>query len=534
MRVNEQDRDIYEIFEEQFVKNTALISRTIVDLQSEEKFKFGVNTLFRIFHGLKANSSHFHFEPMIAFASKAEKILSSLRDIEGPADETIIEWFEKGLQQCYIWQNEMQNDADEFSKVNTWLLESVVFEESESLTSVLKKRSVVYFDSNKVHQEQIKAEIQNLVKTFISTGSFASYERALDEQRPDICIVNVGDNTLQAFAMFQKYIPDGAFITILETVDKKIALKFGLKEIYHIIKAPIGLEVLKTELLRVTDSHFTSRRSLINNKQIQEFISTLKPLSNTVMQIQQVCDDPDLSIKDLIKVVKAGPIITGQILRAANSPMYGLKEIDTIEQAVSIFGMKKVQAIALCNALEDLKSVNLTMYGINETVFSNVAALRLALIEKWCLKERSLDISILSITAVLGNIGQLLIARELLKNKKSEEFHRIVTSESIQIAEEKIMHTTTSNVSSDIVYYWKLKKEIVDAIRFSDYPKNAPRAVMGLALANHIVYRLIGLDGKVLNEVPKRFINLLNKYGMNSDALQSALNEVNKINKGIR
>ena len=530
--INDEDYEIYEIFKDQFINNMPQVKSGVIDLGNEKNYTSAVNNLFRVFHGLKANCRHFNFEAIVAFADKAEKLLGSLREIVGPAEENIIEWFEKAYEQCLQWQEEMENQAYEFSIANPWLFEAGYIEEAhESLASILKKRSVLYFDTNVERSNKLGIDMLSIVKSFKGAHSFATFERILAEEMPDICIVNIGENCVKTSILHKQYTPDAAFIAIVDKIDKQSTLKLGLKEIYHILKAPLVLEELYRELLTVTDSHFTSRRCLIDNKKIQEFIATLKPLPITIIRIQQVCDNPELSIKDLIKVVKQGPVISGQILRAANNPLHGLREVSSIDQAVTLFGMKRVQAIALSHMVDEFKTVDLSMYKSNENIFSTVAALRLTLMIKWYSKVSVADLSVLSMTAILGNIGQLLIAKEILQLGKKDEFLKTIATQTIHLAEEKLMHTTTAFVSSDIVHYWKLGQNIVDAIRFSDHPKNAPKEIADLALANHIVNRLVGLDGKVETTVLPQFKKVLEKRGMKVDLLQKALDDVVVLSK---
>ena len=524
---NDEDYEIYEIFKDQFINNMSQMKRGVVDLGSEKNYTTAVNNLFRIFHGLKANCRHFHFEAIIAFADKAEQMLGALREIEGPAQENIIEWFEKAYEQCLQWQEEMQGEVETFSLANPWLFEVGHIEAGrESLASILKKRSVVYFDTNIERSNKLGIEMLFIVKSFKGAYSFATFERILAEEKPDICIVNVGDNCVRTSILHKQYTPNAAFIAIVDKVDKQSLLKLGLKEIYHILKAQFVFDELYRELLTVTDAHFTSRRCLIDNRKIQNFIATLQPLSITIVRIQEICENPELSIQDLIKVVKQDPIISGQLLRTANNPLFTLRAVNNIDQAVILFGMKQVQAIALSHMVDEFKTVDLSMYHSNENIFSSVATLRLALMVKWYSKVSVADLYSLSITAILGNIGQLLIAREILELGKKEEFLKIASTQMIQFTEEKLIHTTTAFVSSDIVEYWKLEQNIVDAIRFSDHPKDAPKEIADLALANHVVYRLIGLDGKVETTVPEEFKKVLEKRGMKVDSLQKALDDV--------
>ncbi len=209
--------------------------------------------------------------------------------------------------------------------------------------------------------------------------------------------------------------------------------------------------------------------------------------------------------------------------------MYCLEEVNTVDRAVSIFGKIRVQAIALSQMVDGFGKVDLSSYNINETIFSDEATLRLTLMIKWYSKVSISSLSILSTTAILGNIGQLLIAQEIINYNKKNDFLNNLNSKDIQYTEEKLRHTTTACVSSDIISYWQLDKNIVDSVRFSDYPQNAPEEIYDLCLANHIVYRLVKSNGEIEPTIPRNIEVLLIKSGLQTAPQQNALDVIIKI-----
>jgi len=221
------------------------------------------------------------------------------------------------------------------------------------------------------------------------------------------------------------------------------------------------------------------------------------------------------------------------ILKTAKTPIYGLEEIRTIDQAVSIFGKTRVKAITLSQIVYQFGKVDLSPYNITEVIFSNVAILRLMLMVKWYSKISISSLSVLSTTAILGNIGQILIAQEINASKKKATFLENIDDDNIQIAEERCMHTTTASVTSDILSYWHLDMDIVDSIRFSDNPEDAPEEIYPLCLANHVVYRLIELDGNIVSKVPIEIEKLFKQSGLSVQPLQKALDAIVNIAKEI-
>ena len=77
-------------------------------------------------------------------------------------------------------------------------------------------------------------------------------------------------------------------------------------------------------------------------------IKNLPPLPKSVMEVQKITSDPNASIKDLVKVIKEDPLLTANLLKVANSPLYGFtRQIKTIDQAVALFGMSTVKGFAI-------------------------------------------------------------------------------------------------------------------------------------------------------------------------------------------
>jgi HD-like signal output (HDOD) protein len=527
---NDDDYEIYEIFKDQFVDNIRVIENNIEKLQSTAEYTNAVNNLFRIFHGVKANSRYFHFETITNAADKVEKILSALRDESGPADVSTLNWLANVHMQCCVWADEMENAASEFSLADVSLLKEVKINASHEKPSlIMKKLSLIYLDANKNRSAQLVSALQTNFLSAQDVNAMTDFESKLIEEQPNICIINFNEECIKAAKLTQIYAPQAAIIVVLDKADRSTYLKLGVEGIYHILTNPIMGNALKRELLAVTNSHFTARRFLISNKKIQEFIQTLQPLSASISQIQQICNDDELSVKDLINVVKADSIISGMVLKAARNPMYGLEEINTVDHAVSIFGKMQVQAIALSTMVDEFSEVDLGAYNMDELTFSNVAALRLTLMIKWYAKVSISSLALLSTTAILGNIGQLLLAEEISKEKKKEDFLREINEHGIQYAEEKLLHTTTALVSSDILSHWQLERDIVDSIRFSDNPQHAAKEIQALCLANHVVYRLIALDGNIQTEIPASLAALLQEAGLSTEPLKKALNAVVKI-----
>ena len=84
------------------------------------------------------------------------------------------------------------------------------------------------------------------------------------------------------------------------------------------------------------------------NETILKEIKQLPPLPDTAMKIEAIYQDPNSNFQDMVKVIETDALLTADILKAANSPLYGFsREITSLSQAVGLFGMGTVRGFAL-------------------------------------------------------------------------------------------------------------------------------------------------------------------------------------------
>jgi HD-like signal output (HDOD) protein len=264
------------------------------------------------------------------------------------------------------------------------------------------------------------------------------------------------------------------------------------------------------------------------NDSLLSKIKTLPPLPDTVTQIQRICADPESSVGDLIKVVEKDPMITANLLKAANSPFYGFsREIKTVSQAVSLFGMSTVKGLALSGAVKKLLSVDLEPYGITPQAFADISSLQNALMQTWYTKIDRSKMDILAVASFLQETGKIIIAQEIAKEGKAADFKAAIREgRDITSVEKEFLGETTATVTAAIFEHWRFEEGLIEAIKYSDSPLEAPEATAPYSIALCIVKtalqplntfgeehfeqallkaRLFGLDEAVLLEALNTF-----------------------------
>ncbi len=528
--MDEYDWDIYEMFREQLEIQIPNIEANILLLDKPNSYLDAIDELFRTYHTYKATSAYLDLTPLNELVSKVETVLSTLRDEKKIVSESLIEWLLLSEDQLKIWLIEMQTNEVELSPMQSKLKDKVKISTSYlSPKDKLKKLTILYIDKNTQRTKKVVSFLNKLVQEVRSESNLDDAKNLIEFFKYDILMVNLHKDNHHYIDISKSTHINRPIIAIFNSISaicKKKLLKNGIN---HAITNPLNAKDIQRELYYLTKTYFNSDNIIIDNNKISSFIQTLKPLPNTIFQIMQICDDEEQSIKDLIKVVKSDPIIAATILNAANSPLYGSVELKTIDQAISKLGKTAIKALAMKDIHKNLGSLDLSPYKIDEKRFSEVSMMRLSLMLKWYAKVSIANLSILSSTALLGNIGQLLISKELILNDDITYFNELSSSFNFKYAEEKILHTHTNIISSQILNYWRLSSDIVNVIAYSDNPNEAPKELKELTIANKIVYTLITLNGEIAQTIPDDILMLMQENNLDVTPLQNALDCINAL-----
>ncbi len=241
---------------------------------------------------------------------------------------------------------------------------------------------------------------------------------------------------------------------------------------------------------------------------IIESVNSLPPLSQTIIEINKIFAKENSTVKELVNVVEKDPMLVANILRIANSPLYGFsREIKNILQAVNLFGMSKTRAIVLDNSVRKLLNVDMQPYGVTSDEFATVSLLQAALVFDWYGKISNEKALKLYLGAFLQETGKILIANEIIKDDESISFsNEIENSNDLSSVEKAYLGVTSGEVTAFIFEHWGFDGDLVEMIRYSDDPHNAPQNIQEYAMALNIVKTIIPIN--------KPFFEISINYGL--------------------
>lgn len=211
------------------------------------------------------------------------------------------------------------------------------------------------------------------------------------------------------------------------------------------------------------------------NDLILQHIKKLPTLPESFTKIESIYHNPNATFKNMADVIQTDALLTADILKAANSPLYGFShEIKSISQAVSLFGMGTVRGFAIASVVKKSFKLDVSPYGITNDEFANLTGLLNSIAVLWYIKKDQSLLDLLSPATFLIETGKVLISHyvitENLLEKFSDALERCSTT---QEAEKEIIGATTAEVSATIFKHWNFDDDLVDVIANADMPENA-------------------------------------------------------------
>ena len=265
----------------------------------------------------------------------------------------------------------------------------------------------------------------------------------------------------------------------------------------------------------------------MNEKLLQQ-IKQLPPLPESAMQIEAVYQDPNSTFNDMVKILEKDPLLTADILKAANSPLYGFsREINAIGQAVGLFGMGTVRGFALASIVKKSFPLDLSSYGITNAQFAELSKKEHALVTSWYMRKDPKILGILSPAAFLVEIGKVLISQYLLQENLQTQFKEALQElQNVEAAEIQVVGVHAPEVSATVFTHWKFEEKLVETIRHCVDPQNAPNDTKKAAQSLHVARTAVPINGIMTQESISAAKLLVDQYGLDMESFLQAIENV--------
>ena len=259
-------------------------------------------------------------------------------------------------------------------------------------------------------------------------------------------------------------------------------------------------------------------------------IDSLPPLLDTTMTINKLYADGDdnIDIKKLIIAIESDSLLSINILKMINSPLYGLsQQIISITQAVTLFGTQKIYGLVLSYSINNIVCANLRPYGISNTVFNDICHLQSSLVSQWISKVDTKKAKFLAPLSLIMESGKLILAKEIVNASQIKEFKMgLSMSDSISIYENDIFATSSYYVSGLLFEHWNLNPHYVNILKSIDFEYDSTPKVDEYADILYIVKTAINVKEILSGSSITKACNLVEEIGLSVDDFINAVENI--------
>lgn len=236
---------------------------------------------------------------------------------------------------------------------------------------------------------------------------------------------------------------------------------------------------------------------MIAPAQVLSRVKELPALAASAVRLAELARDERTGAADFEAVVRPDPALTANLLRVANSAYFGLRcRAESVRQAITLLGVKRVSDIAAAVALAPIIPRRLPGYGVDAGVFWLHSVAVAALSERLAAQLR-LPCPDLTFTAgLLHDMGKLAIGA-YVSEASDAILSKVRCGLAFVSAEQAVLGVDHAQVGGLVAEAWSLPPAAAAAARWHHAPAEAPddahRPVVDLVHAADALAHALGL-----------------------------------------
>ena len=268
-------------------------------------------------------------------------------------------------------------------------------------------------------------------------------------------------------------------------------------------------------------------------QEIVNQVKNLPPISQAALKLVNLLDSSEVSNEEVVQVIRCDNVLTAKLLRACNSPYFGLEEpVSSVDQSVLMLGHQQILHIVLTVAFGTAMVVPLPGYAVeaNELWRHSLITASAAEIIVAETSEMNVEAPVAFTVGLLHDIGKLALGQALTPEIQAN-IRQLIEAEKISRseAEKKIIGTDHGEVGACLLRGWNLPEEILEATANHHNPVFEPRPQLSVIthLANclaHLAGSAPGWDGFAVRVNPKA-VAVLNINEARLEALVAQVRE---------
>jgi putative nucleotidyltransferase with HDIG domain len=199
-------------------------------------------------------------------------------------------------------------------------------------------------------------------------------------------------------------------------------------------------------------------------------VRELPTLSQVIVRLGQLLRDPRSSAADFEKVIRPDPALTTNLLRIANSAFFGVRcPVDTVRQAVTLLGQKRVYEVAAAAALAPVIPARLPGYEVEAASFWMHCVAVGVLAERLAAELRVAPPDLTFTAGLLHDVGKLAAAA-FVAGASDEIMERVRRGDDFAVAERAVLGLDHGEVGGVVAAAWGLPQPVRAVARWHHAP----------------------------------------------------------------
>lgn len=215
----------------------------------------------------------------------------------------------------------------------------------------------------------------------------------------------------------------------------------------------------------------------------------------------EMTQDPHCDYRKLVDLLATDPGIAADVLRLANSALFGVtRQVSSLQQAIALLGTKRIRELVMARYLvQKIQEMPTDLvdfsYFWRRSLTTAILAAKLAETVLSAQRDEAF------IGGLLADVGVVVMARALPKKYGPiAQQYRPHGSDDWMHGEYNLMGVTHGEVSALVLEQWNLPENVVDAVRYhharlTDLPADAPSQKLARVIG------AAGMVAKILCEV---------------------------------
>ena len=263
-------------------------------------------------------------------------------------------------------------------------------------------------------------------------------------------------------------------------------------------------------------------------KTLLENINAVPALPESIQEVERIYQDEDSTFEDMQKAIEKDPLLTADILRIVNSPMYGVKStVTSVKQAISLLGKEAVRTFVLSSAANSF-TIDLSPYNMTNEQFSLACDRQLALMVNWIIRRKPKHLAKLGPASFLVDLGRVIIAKTLIEDGKAGDIQSALSSgkDDIAKAEKAACGAQTTDVTATLFHNWNFDSDIIHIIRYSDDPEGTIEEDREMAAELKAVRETVMPNGEITDESIETAKETIEEFELDLESYEKALEKV--------